>query len=180
MKSLKVVALFLAVIMMSTGLSACGGDKKEEKKTTTQSKPADTSKNEEKEEKEEAPVENTDEEPNIVDKLKAILSIGYAGADNHGTTIYWATDADVSFGLLLAVSADQSQKISFVGYIQEDGTKLTITDDKTGNARTVEVQPIEVDGQAGIQMTDEDGDITALFPVPVDQVIDAMFEAEAN
>jgi len=32
MKSLKVVALFLAVIMMSTGLSACGGDKKEEKK----------------------------------------------------------------------------------------------------------------------------------------------------
>ncbi len=180
MKSLKVVALFLAVIMMSTGLSACGGDKKEEKKTTTQSKPADTSKNEEKEEKEVAPVENTDEEPNIVDKLKAILSIGYAGADNLGTTIYWATDADVSFGLLLAVSADQSQKISFVGYIQEDGTKLTITDDKTGNARTVEVQPIEVDGQAGIQMTDEDGDITALFPVPVDQVIDAMFEAEAN
>ena len=81
---------------------------------------------------------------------------------------------------MLAVSADQSQKISFVGYIQEDGTKLTITDDKTGNARTVEVQPIEVDGQAGIQMTDEDGDITALFPVPVDQVIDAMFEAEAN
>ena len=184
MKSLKVVALFLAVIMMSTGLSACGGDKKEEKKTTTQSKPADTSKNEEKEEKNEeneaAPAENTDEEPNIVDKLKAILSIGYAGADNLGTTIYWATDADVSFGLLLAVSADQSQKISFVGYIQEDGTKLTITDDKTGNARTVEVQPIEVDGQAGIQMTDEDGDITALFPVPVDQVIDAMFEAEAN
>lgn len=157
--------------------------KKKRKKTTTQSKPADTSKNEEKEEKEEkevAPVENTDEEPNIVDKLKAILSIGYAGADNLGTTIYWATDADVSFGLLLAVSADQSQKISFVGYIQEDGTKLTITDDKTGNARTVEVQPIEVDGQAGIQMTDEDGDITALFPVPVDQVIDAMFEAEAN
>lgn len=179
MKSLKVVALFLAVIMMSTGLSACGGDKKEEKKTTTQSKPADTSKNETKEEKEAMPAEST-EEPSIADKLKSILSIGYAGADNHGTTIYWATDADVSFGLLLAVSADQSQKISFVGYIQEDGTKLTITDDKTGNARTVDVQPIEMDGQAGLQMTDEDGDITALFPVPVDQVIDAMFAAEAN
>ena len=179
MKSLKVVALFLAVIMMSTGLSACGGDKKEEKKTTTQSKPADASKNETKEEKEVMPAEST-EEPNIADKLKSILSIGYAGADNHGTTIYWATDADVSFGVLLAVSADKSQKASFVGYIHEDGTKLTITDDKTGNARTVDVQPIEADGQAGIQMTDEDGDITALFSVPVDAVIDAMFEAETN
>ncbi len=175
MKSLKVVALFLAVIMMSTGLSACGGDKKESK-PTTQSKPADTNK---KEEKAAMPAESA-EEPSTADKLKSVLSIGYAGGDNHGTTIYWATDADVSFGVLLAVSADKSQKASFVGYIHEDGTKLTITDDKTGNARTVDVQPIEADGQAGIQMTDEDGDVTALFSVPVDAVIDAMLEAEAN
>ena len=178
MKSLKVVALFLALIMISTSLSACGGDNKKEEKSAAQTQNANEK--EEKEEKEEEKSAENTEEPSTADKLKSILSIGYAGADNHGTTIYWATDADVSFGVLLAVSADKSQKISFVGYIQEDGTKLTITDDKTGNARTVEVQPIEADGQAGIQMTDEDGDITALFSVPVDQVIDAMLEAEAN
>ena len=58
---------------------------------------------------------------------------------------------------------------------------MTITDQSTGNSRTVDVQPIETsDGDKGIQFTDEQGDITALFPVEVDKVIDAMLEAEAQ
>ncbi len=180
MKSLKVLALILAVIMISTGLSACGGDKKEEKATTAQKQNTDTKKEEEAENTE----KNTEEtaEGSTADQLKKVLSIGYVGVDNEKNTIYWATDADVNFGALLVVSADNSQKISFVGYIESgEDNQLTITDDKTGNAKTFAVEPIEAsDGQKGIQLTSDDGLLVALFSVDVNTVIDAMLAAEAQ
>lgn len=179
MKSLKVLALILAVIMISTGLSACGGDKKEEKATTAQKQNTDTKKEEEAENTEENTEETT--EGSTADQLKKVLSIGYVGVDNEKNTIYWATDADVNFGALLVVSADNSQKISFVGYIESgEGNQLTITDDKTGNAKTFAVEPIEDDGQKGIQLTSDDGLLVALFSVDVNTVIDAMLAAEAQ
>lgn len=198
MKNFKILALFLAVIMISMGLTACGGDKKEDK-PAVQSKTSDTKEKEDapkntakntesddedtesNDENTESNDENTEETPSTAETLKAILSIGYVGVDTEGTTIYWAVSKDVDYGVLLAVSADKTQKISFVGDIAENGTQLTITDQSTGNSRTVDVQPIETsDGDKGIQFTDEQGDITALFPVEVDKVIDAMLEAEAQ
>lgn len=184
MKSLKVLALILAVIMISTGLSACGGDKKEEKATTAQKQNTDTKKEEEAENTEKNTEKNTEEtaEGSTADQLKKVLSIGYVGVDNEKNTIYWATDADVNFGALLVVSADNSQKISFVGYIESgEDNQLTITDDKTGNAKTFAVEPIEAsDGQKGIQLTSDDGLLVALFSVDVNTVIDAMLAAEAQ
>lgn len=209
MKKTKVLALFLAIAMIGTGLSACGG-KKDEKpaaqsktsSTAVQSKTADKT----TDKKEETPsvassstgaedkssstavssagtseqqTENTTTE--TAEKLKQILTIGYVGTDTHGSTVYWALSEKADSGLLLVVSADGANKISFVGDIISEGSKMTITDDSSGRSTTVDVQQITTDeGEAGIQLTDEEGDKTVLFPIEADKVIDAMFAADAQ
>ena len=209
MKKTKVLALFLAIAMIGTGLSACGG-KKDEKpaaqsktsSTAVQSKTADKT----TDKKEETPsvtssstgtedksssaavssagtseqqTENTTTE--TAEKLKQILTIGYAGTDTHGSTVYWALSAKADFGVLLVVSADEANKISFVGNIISEGSKMTITDESSGRSTTVDVQQITTDeGEAGIQLTDEEGDKTVLFPVEAGTIIDAMFAADAQ
>ena len=209
MKKTKVLALFLAVTMIGTGLSACGGKKDE--KPATQSKTSSTavqSKTTDKtaDKKEETPsvtssststedkssstavssagtseqqTENTTTE--TAEKLKQILTIGYAGTDTHGSTVYWALSAKADFGVLLVVSADEANKISFVGNIISEGSNMTITDESSGRTTTVDVQQITTDeGEAGIQLTDEEGDKTVLFPVEAGTIIDAMFAADAQ
>ena len=205
MKKTKVLALFLAITMIGTGLSACGGKKDEkpaaQSKTSSaavQSKtddkkdetPSATSSSTGTEDKSssaavssagtsEQQTENTTAE--TVEKLKQILTIGYAGTDTHGSTIYWALSAKADFGVLLVVSADEANKVSFVGNIISEGSKMTITDESSGRTTTVDVQQITTDeGEAGIQLTDEEGDKTVLFPVEADKVIDAMFAADAQ
>ena len=205
MKKLKTLALLLSVTMISASLFACGGKKDEkpaaQSKTSSaavQSKTADK--------KEETPsvassstgaedkssstavssagtseqqTENTTTE--TAEKLKQILTIGYIGTDSHGSTVYWALSAKADFGVLLVVSADEANKVSFVGNIISEGSKMTITDESSGRATTVDVQQITTDeGEAGIQLTDEEGDKTVLFPVEVDQVVDVMFAADAE
>ena len=209
MKKLKILALLLSVTMISASLFACGG-KKDEKpaaqsktsSTAVQSKTADKT----TDKKEETPsvtssstgtedksssaavssagtseqqTENTTTE--TAEKLKQILTIGYIGTDSHGSTVYWALSAKADFGVLLVVSADEANKVSFVGNIISEGSKMTITDESSGRATTVDVQQITTDeGEAGIQLTDEEGDKTVLFPVEVDQVVDVMFAADAE
>ena len=213
MKKTKVLALFLAITMIGTGLSACGGKKDE--KPATQSKtsstavqskttdkttdktadknegtPSVTSSSADTEDKSssaavssagtsEQQTENTTTE--TAEKLKQILTIGYAGTDSHGSTVYWALSAKADFGVLLVVSADEANKISFVGNIISEDSKMTITDESSGRATTVDVQQITTDeGEAGIQLTDEEGDKTVLFPVEAGTIIDAMFAADAQ
>lgn len=209
MKKTKVLALFLAIAMIGTGLSACGGKKDE--KPAAQSKTSSTavqSKTTDKtaDKKEETPsvtssstdtedksssaavssagtgeqqTENTTAE--TAEKLKQILTIGYVGTDTHGSTVYWALSAKADFGVLLVVSADEANKISFVGNIISEDSKMTITDESSGRTTTVDVQQITTDeGEAGIQLTDEEGDKTVLFPIEADKVIDAMFAADAQ
>ena len=213
MKKTKVLALFLAIAMIGTGLSACGG-KKDEKpasqnktsSTAVQSKTTDKTADKTADKKEETPsvassstgaedkssstavssagtseqqTENTTTE--TAEKLKQILTIGYVGTDTHGSTVYWALSEKADSGLLLVVSADGANKISFVGDIISEGSKMTITDDSSGRYTTVDVQQITTDeGEAGIQLTDEEGDKTVLFPIEADKVIDAMFAADAQ
>lgn len=201
MKKLRALALFLAIIMIGSGLSACGNKKDE--KPAMQSKTADTKEKEKKSEapissaktkeetsvvpsssantsEAEVPAENTPE--NAAEQLKAVLAKGYVGGDNHDTSLYWAVSADADFGVLLAVSADETQKISFVGPIQASGdTAVTITDDSTGMSKTVNIEEyVSDDGKEGIKLTDEEGDVSILFPTEVDRVIDAMFEADTK
>lgn len=205
MKKLKILALLLSVTMISASLFACGGKKDEkpaaQSKTSSaavQSKtddkkdetPSVTSSSTDTEDKtssaaissavtSEQQTENTTTE--TAEKLKQILTIGYIGTDSHGSTVYWALSAKADFGLLLVVSADEANKVSFVGNIISEGSKMTITDESSGRATTVDVQQITTDeGEAGIQLTDEEGDKTVLFPVEVDQVVDVMFAADAE
>ncbi len=205
MKKLKILALLLSVTMISASLFACGGKKDEkpaaQSKTSSaavQSKtddkkdetPSVTSSSTDTEDKtssaaissavtSEQQTENTTTE--TAEKLKQILTIGYIGTDSYGSTVYWALSAKGDFGVLLVVSADGTNKISFVGNIISEGSKMTITDESSGRAKTVDVQQITTDeGEAGIQLTDEDGDKTVLFPVEVDQVIDVMFATDAE
>ena len=184
MKNLKVLALFLAAVIISTGLSACGGDKKAET-SVSKSESADMEDEEEADEDaEESTMEDSAEET-VEDKaemLKQVLTIGYIGTDEYDSTVYWAISEDADFGVLLVVSADESQKISFVGDIVSEGTTLTITDNSTGNSRTVDIQEATTEdgNQEAIILTDEDGDQTVLIPVEVDKVIDAIMEADAQ
>ena len=205
MKKLKILALLLSVTMISASLFACGGKKDEkpaaQSKTSSaavQSKtddkkdetPSVTSSSTNTEDKtssaaissavtSEQQTENTTTE--TAEKLKQILTIGYIGTDSHGSTVYWALSAKADFGVLLVVSADEANKVSFVGNIISEGSKMTITDESSGRATTVDVQQITTDeGEAGIQLTDEEGDKTVLFPVEVDQVVDVMFAADAE
>ena len=205
MKKLKTLALLLSVTMISASLFACGGKKDEkpaaQSKTSSaavQSKtddkkdetPSVTSSSTDTEDKtssaaissavtSEQQTENTTTE--TAEKLKQILTIGYIGTDSHGSTVYWALSAKADFGVLLVVSADEANKVSFVGNIISEGSKMTITDESSGRATTVDVQQITTDeGEAGIQLTDEEGDKTVLFPVEVDQVVDVMFAADAE
>lgn len=205
MKKFKTLALLLSVTMISASLFACGGKKDEkpaaqsktssaavqsktdDKKDETPSATTSSTNTEDKSSSaaissavtSEQQTENTTTE--TAEKLKQILTIGYIGTDSHGSTVYWALSAKADFGVLLVVSADEANKVSFVGNIISEGSKMTITDESSGRATTVDVQQITTDeGEAGIQLTDEEGDKTVLFPVEVDQVVDIMFAADAE
>ena len=205
MKKLKILALLLSVTMISASLFACGG-KKDEKpaaQSKTSSAAVQSKTDDKKDETPSATTSSTDTEDKTssaaissavtseqqtentttetAEKLKQILTIGYIGTDSHGSTVYWALSAKADFGVLLVVSADEANKVSFVGNIISEDSKMTITDESSGRATTVDVQQITTDeGEAGIQLTDEEGDKTVLFPVEVDQVVDVMFAADAE
>lgn len=184
MRKIKALALLATIAMVSAGVCACGGKKAEE---TTAMK-EETKQAQAKADEEEADVEEVadteeakgdEDDPKSVlaEQLKSILSIGYAGADEDGDKIFWAVDDTVSSGLFLLVPADGSEQVSFVGdIVSEDGSdELTITDQSTGKSATLKVEQItDSEGDTGVQLTTENGAIAALFPVPVENVIDAM------
>ena len=184
MRKIKALELLTTVAVISAGVCACGGGKEAEKPVTQEQQAnnqgnADSGDKVETESKEAEVVDNAgaDAGSDLAEQLKAILSIGYAGADQEGDTIYWAVDEAASSGLFLLVPADGSEQHSLVGDIvsEEGSDKLTITDQSTGDSLTLKVEQItDSEGDTGIQLTTANGDVAALFPVPVDKVIDAM------
>lgn len=186
MRKIKALALLTTIAIVSTGVCACGGGKKAEETTAKKQVEANTQKNKDNEKmKDNEKVENTkeadgdetDANASLAEQLKAILSIGYAGSDEEGDKIYWAVDDTVSSGLFLLVPADGSEQVSFVGdIVSEEGSDLlTLTDTDSGKAVTLKVEQItDSEGDSGLQLTTENGSIAALFPVPVENVIDAM------
>ena len=141
MKKLKTLALLLSVTMISASLFACGG-KKDEKpaaQSKTSSAAVQSKTDDKKDETPSATTSSTDTEDKsssaavssavtseqqtenttteTAEKLKQILTIGYIGTDSHGSTVYWALSAKADFGVLLVVSADEANKVSFVGNI---------------------------------------------------------------
>ena len=183
MRKIKALALLATIAMVSAGVCACGGKKAEEttamKEETkqAQAKADDEADVEEVADTEEAKGDEDDAKAALAEQLKSILSIGYAGADEEGDKIFWAVDDTVSSGLFLLVPADGSEQVSFVGdIVSEDGSdELTITDQSTGKSATLKVEQItDSEGDTGVQLTTENGAVAALFPVPVENVIDAM------
>ena len=182
MRKIKALALLTTIAVVSAGVCACGGGKEAEEPTTkkeqVQANNQGNADSDNTADTEAGGAEVADSNgADLAEQLKAILSIGYVGTDEEGDTIYWAVDDNVDSGLFLLVPADGSEQVSFVGDIvsEEGSDELTITDQSTGNAATLTVEQItDSQGDAGLQLTTENGSIAALFPVPVEDVIDAM------
>lgn len=178
----KFLSLFIAVIMVATVLTACGGNKnkKEDQSNTKQSNSETDSKNNQS--KTDSKDGNNGSAQMSKDKLVAELkqrfTLAYFGLADDNSEIYWAFAPGVKSGMILIVSADKSQSVFLIGSIEEVGTdSLKITDEKTGKELKVKVEKVSDKPEDGIKLTTENNRIAVLLPMPADKVIDKMFEA---
>lgn len=227
MKKTKMLALLLAVTMVSTSLYACGG--KKDDKSATQSKTTSTASTASKKEEpakdmaakssskaNETPATNsaapaasstTSEAPATSstaseasaassatseaategklitatpEELKSTLSIGYIGEDQYGSSISWALNADATYGVFFVLSGDKTQKVAYVGKVMSDGENMTITDENSGKSQTFAVHETVKDGENAIEITQEDGDKTVLYPVKIGDLIDLICEEDGR
>ncbi len=192
----KFLALLIALFMVATALSACGGDKggKEADSGTTQNKSEDSSgsgKSEKKDNSADADADDDSEDDgddsdqgggnDLLTALKERFTIGYVGVGDDDSEFYWAVDESVSEGLLFIVNADKTQSVTYIGAIEEeDGGWLRIKDESTGGEVKVQVEDVSDSDRKAIKLTTEDGSFAVLASAPADQVIDGAFEAEAE
>lgn len=192
----KFLALLIALFMVATALSACGGDKggKEADSGTTQNKSEDSSgsgKSEKKDNSADADADDDSEDDgddsdqgggdDLLTALKERFTIGYVGVGDDDSEFYWAVDETVSEGLLFIVNADKTQSVTYIGAIEEeDGGWLRIKDESTGGEIKVQVEDVSDSDRKSIKLTTEDGSFAVLASAPADQVIDGAFEAEAE
>lgn len=187
----KFLSLFIAVIMVATVLTACGGNKnkKEDQSNTKQSNSETDSKNNQSKTDSKDGQSKTDSKDGnngsaqmskdkLVAELKQRFTLAYFGLADDNSEIYWAFAPGVKSGMILIVSADKSQSVFLIGSIEEVGTdSLKITDEKTGKELKVKVEKVSDKPEDGIKLTTENNRIAVLLPMPADKVIDKMFEA---
>lgn len=188
----KFLSLFIAVIMVATVLTACGGNKnkKEDQSNTKQSNSETDSKNNQsnktdsKDGQSKTGSKDGDNgsaqmsKDKLVAELKQRFTLAYFGLADDNSEIYWAFAPGVKSGMILIVSADKSQSVFLIGSIEEVGTdSLKITDEKTGKELKVKVEKVSDKPEDGIKLTTENNRIAVLLPMPADKVIDKMFEA---
>lgn len=183
----KILALLVALCMVAA-LTACGGNKDNK---TGQNNPAPQTTTTTKA----APEGGDDSGNNVSDPapsgdeaakagLKERFTIGYYGGDVNDTEFYWAVAPDLKSGMLLIISADQSQKMLFLGSIsgvEGEEEWLNLTDDNSGNEMKVKVEKVDPnDADKGIRFTNEAGDEAVLLVMPADRIIDKIFELMAE
>lgn len=187
----KFLSLFIAVIMVATVLTACGGNKnkKEDQSNTKQSNSETDSKNNQSKTDSKDGQSKTGSKDGdngsaqmskdkLVAELKQRFTLAYFGLADDNSEIYWAFAPGVKSGMILIVSADKSQSVFLIGSIEEVGTdSLKITDEKTGKELKVKVEKVSDKPEDGIKLTTENNRIAVLLPMPADKVIDKMFEA---
>lgn len=188
----KFLSLFIAVIMVATVLTACGGNKnkKEDQNNTKQSNSGTDSKNNQSNKTDskdgQSKTDSKDgdngsaqmSKDKLVAELKQRFTLAYFGLADDNSEIYWAFAPGVKSGMILIVSADKSQSVFLIGSIEEVGAdSLKITDEKTGKELKVKVEKVSDKPEDGIKLTTENNRIAVLLPMPADKVIDKMFEA---
>ena len=187
----KILSLFIAVIMVATVLTACGGNKnkKEDQSNTKQSNSETDSKNNQSKTDSKDGQSKTGSKDGdngsaqmskdkLVAELKQRFTLAYFGLADDNSEIYWAFVPGVKSGMILIVSADKSQSVFLIGSIEEVGTdSLKITDEKTGKELKVKVEKVSDKPEDGIKLIIENNRIAVLLPMPADKVIDKMFEA---
>ena len=187
----KILSLFIAVIMVATVLTACGGNKnkKEDQSNTKQSNSETDSKNNQSKTDSKDGQSKTGSKDGdngsaqmskdkLVAELKQRFTLAYFGLADDNSEIYWAFAPGVKSGMILIVSADKSQSVFLIGSIEKVGTdSLKITDEKTGKELKVKVEKVSDKPEDGIKLTTENNRIAVLLPMPADKVIDKMFEA---
>ncbi len=107
--------------------------------------------------------------------LKAAYPVGYAGAGDDGSTILWALSEDTEQGILVIIAEDESDAISIVGDVinNGDGT-ITLTDEQSGGEVVLGIQEdTDDEGDPCIIITTEDS-VGVLYEVPGEKVIDAL------
>lgn len=187
----KFLSLFIAVIMVATVLTACGGNKnkKEDQSNTKQSNSETDSKNNQSNKTDSKDGQSKTgskdggngsaqmSKDELVAELKKRFTLAYFGLADDNSEIYWAFAPGVKSGMMLIVSADKSQSVFLIGSIEEVGTdSLKITDEKTGKELKVKAEKVSDKPEDGIKLTTENNSIAVLLPMPADKVIDKMFE----
>lgn len=187
----KILSLFIAVIMVATVLTACGGNKnkKEDQSNTKQSNSETDSKNNQSNKTDSKDGQSKTgskdggngsaqmSKDELVAELKKRFTLAYFGLADDNSEIYWAFAPGVKSGMMLIVSADKSQSVFLIGSIEEVGTdSLKITDEKTGKELKVKAEKVSDKPEDGIKLTTENNSIAVLLPMPADKVIDKMFE----
>lgn len=111
---------------------------------------------------------------NSLAELLPILTIAGAGADEAENTYWFACSEDETVGVMVILSADQTQNVYCAGsmVINEDGT-YTIYDED-GYTMTMAVEVVE----DGLLLTMQDGTQVGMFAAAPKDVIDIMLAIE--
>ncbi len=110
----------------------------------------------------------------VLDELMANITVGYSGVDDEGSKLLWGLNDDASAGLLLVVSADETDATTMSGPIIDNGDgSITITDEASGLGLTLVTEAAEdPDGEACLHMYAADGSIECLlYPCPAEDVV---------
>ena len=123
----KILSLFIAVIMVATVLTACGGNKnkKEDQSNTKQSNSETDSKNNQSKTDSkdgQSKIDSKDgnngsaqmSKDKLVAELKQRFTLAYFGLADDNSEIYWAFAPGVKSGMILIVSADKSQSVFLI------------------------------------------------------------------
>lgn len=112
----------------------------------------------------------------VVEDLASVLTIAWAGADEDENTYYFVCDEEVTYGLLVVLSADMTQNLNCVGEIveNEDGT-ITIVDE-TGYTATLATE--EVDG--GLIVTIDNELEVAMVSYDAEEVLDLVYQIDTQ
>ena len=112
----------------------------------------------------------------VVEDLASVLTIAWAGADEDENTYYFVCDEEVTYGLLVVLSADMTQNLNCVGEIveNEDGT-ITIVDE-TGYTATLATE--EVDG--GLIVTIDNELEVAMVSYDAEEILDLVYQIDTQ
>ena len=111
-----------------------------------------------------------------VEEMASVLTIAWAGADEEENTYYFVCDEEVTFGMLVVLTADMTQNVNCVGEITENKDGSITINDETGY--TSKIATTQVDG--GLIATINDELEVAMVSYDAAEILELIFEIDTQ